>query len=77
MLQGGILCSEVGSYVFLLFVMFPSSHMLSFQRLTSQSFYWEMPLYKGNTLKSVPLNYHLTQALILVMHLSLSATFYT
>lgn len=36
-----------------------------------------MPLYKGNTLKSVPLNYHLTQALILVMHLSLSATFYT
>jgi hypothetical protein len=25
--QGGILCFEVGSYVFLFFVMFPSSHM--------------------------------------------------
>jgi hypothetical protein len=54
LLQGGILCFEVGSYVFLFFVTFPSSHMFSFQRLTSQSFCWEMPLHKGNTPKLVP-----------------------
>ncbi len=73
MLQGGILCFEVGSYVFILFVMFPSSHMFSFQRLTSVFLLGLRAIHRNRFL----LNYHLTQALIMVMPLSLCATFYT